>query len=316
MTIHSRAERGIVEGATLGSAIRLPLLMNRTRETFDDALGRTVTLRLARFATPGAYLAIREGDDEDVVLLPGAEVPKGLLVGAMVPVFIYRDSEDRFVATTATPMLELGEVRFLEVKEVGRVGAFFDWGLMKDLLVPFAEQTRDLQVGTRQPIGLYVDSSGRLAGTMRVTEMLEGAPNGLNEGQWLEGESWRNDPEIGLFAIVLRKHVGLVPCVEPHGLKRGEATRFRVTQILDDGKFELSLRAPAHEQLEGDADIIIRAMRRDPEARYSDDMSPDEVRDAFRLSKKAFKRAMGRLFKGGDVVRNDDGSFALSKKHT
>jgi len=281
-------------------------------ESFDDALGRSVTLRFARFGSPGAFLAIRDDDDRDVVLLPGAEVPEGAEVGDTIEVFVYRDSEDRLVATTALPRLELGEVRFLHVKQLGTIGAFFDWGLPKDLLVPFAEQTRELGVGEVHPIGLYVDSSRRLAGTMRISEMLSRKACPFSEGDWVEGESWRLEPEIGLFVIVRRRHVGLVPKGEPIRLKRGESARFRVTQVLDDGKFELSLRAPAHEQMDDDAEAIVAKMHEKPSARFSDDMSPDDIRAEFGLSKKAFKRAMGRLFREGRVVRRDDGSFVLA----
>ena len=240
------------------------------------------------------------------MLLPRAEVPEGAKDGDPIDVFVYLDSDDRPVATRAAPTLVIGEVTFLAVTDVGRFGAFVDWGLPKELLVPFAEQTRDVKVGERHPIGLYVDKSGRLAGTMRVSEML-GAGEGLPRGEWVEGEAWRNEPEIGLFVIVERTRVGLVPASEPHALTRGQSARFRVTNVLPDGKIELSLRGLAHEELEGDAQTILAVLARGASRRVGDHSTPEEIRALFGLSKKAFKRAVGRLLKQRAVEFDGDG---------
>ena len=284
--------------------------------SLEDLLGTTVELPIARLAGPGAFLATGEDASEqsrDVVLLPGAELPEGAVVGTRLQVFIYRDSEDRFIATTIAPALQRGEVAFLRARQRNDVGVFFEWGLAKDLLVPFAEQTREPLIGNVYPIALYIDNSGRLAGTMRISELLHGAPDGLREGQWVEGEAWRNEPEIGLFVIVDKRHVGLLPRFEPHRLQRGDKARFRVAQVLEDGKFELSLRAPAHEQRSDDAEKIVEALRSRPDARFSDDSTPEAVQAAFGLSKKAFKRAVGSLFRAGRVQKDADGMFVLVK---
>src|SRR5687767_1836900 len=181
---------------------------SESTRTIDDLLGRHATLTIRRFGSPGALLAVNESEE---VLLLGGEIPEGAGIGDEVDVFVYLDAEARPIATTRVPKLELGEVAFLEVTELTRFGAFVDWGMPKELLVPFAEQTRDLTVGRREPIGLYLDSSGRLAGTMRITEMLstDGADFELDE--WVDGEAWRNDPEIGLFVIVEKRFVALLP---------------------------------------------------------------------------------------------------------
>ena len=144
----------------------------------SDLLGRQLTLSIRRFASPGAFLALdgqRPSPDEDSILLPNAEVPDDAVVGQKLEVFMYLDSEDRPVLTTRSPKLHLGEVAFLEVTDVTRIGAFVDWGLPKELLVPFSEQTRDMRVGERHAIGLYLDKSERLTGTMRIAEMLRPA---------------------------------------------------------------------------------------------------------------------------------------------
>lgn len=275
-----------------------------------DWLGHTRTLRIARFGRPGAFLALTEVDDGQPgasVLLPAAEVPPGSKVGAPLEVFLYLDSEGRPIATTRQPKVELGEVAFLKVTSCTEFGAFVDWGLPKELLVPFAEQTQPLRPGDRQPIGLYVDSSGRLAGTMRIAELLEERASDFELDEWVDGEAWRNDPEIGLFVIVERAFVGLVPKSEPHHLGRGQTARFRVRNLLVDGKMELSLRAHAHQEIEGDARKILEVLARPGSPRIGDGSPPEQIRQHFGLSKKAFKRAVGWLLKREAVAIDDTG---------
>ena len=273
---------------------------------FDDLLGKTAKLRIVRFGSPGAYLGLG-GEGRDDLLLIGSEIPEGATEGDELTVFVHRDSEGRPIATTRIPKLELGEVAFLEVMQLTDFGAFVDWGLAKELLVPFAQQTVELKVGARHPIGLYVDDTGRLAGTMRVTEMLGEARVEWKLDELVDGEAWRNDPDIGLFVIVERAFVGLVPKEEPHGLSRGEAARFRVSNVLPDGKIELSLRGHAHEELAGDAERILKVLSRSDAPRVSDKSTPEEIRTLFGLSKKAFKRAVGRLLKERSVTIDDAG---------
>ena len=281
------------------------------RANVDELLGRFVELTIDRFGAPGAFLALDDrARGRAALLLPKLEVPEGAHEGDRVEVFVYRDSEDRPIATTREPRLELGEVAFLEVTATGPLGAFVDWGLPKELLVPHREQTTDVHVGERHAIGLFVDRTGRLAGTMRVAEMLrERADFELDE--WVDGEAWRNDPRLGLFVIVERRFVGRVPHDEPHTLARGEAARFRVTNVLPDGRIELSLRGPAHEELDTDADRVATALARNTALHVGDRSSPEEIRVAFGLSKKAFKRAVGRLLKSGRATIDAEGHVRL-----
>jgi predicted RNA-binding protein (virulence factor B family) len=285
------------------------------RATIDDLLGRRARLTIRRFGPPGALLAVNESEE---VLLLGPEIPERAEIGDEVDVFVYLDSEARPIATTREPELELGEVAFLEVTEVTRFGAFVDWGMPKELLVPFAEQTAEMQPGMRYAIGLYLDDSGRFAGTMKVSQMLERARQAHSvqwkEDEWVDGVAWRNDPEIGLFVIVERAFVGLVPAAEPHALTRGQAARFRVTNVLPDGRIELSLRRHAHEELADDASAILSALRRPNAPRIGDGSSPDAIRQAFGISKKAFKRAVGRLLKERSVVIGPDGTLSIAPR--
>lgn len=276
--------------------------------SLDDVLGRVVLARVARFAPPGAYVlpVEEEAREEEGILLPNGEVPEGTEVGSELEVFVYLDSEDRPVATARAPRLEIGDVVFLEVKDVTRVGAFFDWGLAKDLLVPFAEQTKPPAVGERHPVGLYLDGTGRLAGTMKVSELLDDGDAKFDAGEWVEGEAWRKDPDIGVFVIVERGWVGLLPKSEPNTLVRGQAARFRVARVHPDGRIELSLREPAHLAREGDAGRILAELRKG-ELRIGDRSSPEEILTAFGLSKKAFKRAVGHLLAERAVTVDGEG---------
>ena len=276
--------------------------MPNVRPAFEHLLGRFVDLEIRRFGSSGAFLAEAGSEpDAPTLLLLGREIAEGAGVRDRVSAFVYQDSEARPLATTTVPMLALGEVAFLSVTSLTDFGAFVDWGLPKELLVPLAAQTRELQVGERHPIGLYLDDRGRLTGTMRVTEMLGTRSQGFEPDEWVDGEAWRKDPEIGVFVIVERACVGLLPLDEPHTLGRGDAASFRVTNILPDGKLELSLRAHAHEQLEADAKHVLALLQRPGAPQLGDNSPPEQVREAFGLSKKAFKRAVGRLLKLGAV---------------
>jgi predicted RNA-binding protein (virulence factor B family) len=283
----------------------------------ESLLGKVCTLHIRRLRPPGAYLAMdpHGGAEAEAILLPGAEVPQGAEAGTEIEVFVYLDSEDRPIATTRFPRLSLGEVAFLEVTDVTNIGAFVDWGLPKELLLPFAEQTREVEVGDRHPIGLYIDKSGRPAGTMRVREMLAIPRGRFDHDAWVQGEAWRNEPTIGLFVIVERTCVGLVPASEPHRLARGQSAQFRVASVLPDGKIELSLRGHQNEELETDARRILETLTRASTPRVGDFSSPQEIRRVFGLSKKAFKRAVGRLLKARSV-RIDDAGFVVPSRRT
>ena len=274
-----------------------------------DLLGRSTTLPVRRFGSPGAFLALDAADprpDAPTLLLPRSEVPEGAREGDVLSVFVYLDSADRPVATTRAPRLTRGEVTFLAVTDVTRFGAFFDWGLPKELLVPHAEQTRDLRVGERHPVGLYLDDTGRLAGTLKVSEMLT-AGGDFEVDAWVSGESWRKEPGLGVFVIVERRFVGRLPESEPNALSRGEEAQFRVANVLQDGKIELSLRGHAHEEVERDAQRILAALGRAAPPRVGDRSSPEQIRALFGLSKKAFKRAAGRLLKERAVEIDGEG---------
>ncbi len=277
-----------------------------------ELIGRTSTLFVQRLTAPGAFCGPtpKPAPGEPSVLLPRAELDEYLHEGDSFEGFVYLDSEDRPVTTMAAPRLELGQVAFLEVRDVNRYGAFVDWGLPKQLLVPFKEQTRELAVGDWEPIGLDLDRTGRLVGTMRVREFLEDG-GAFERNEWVSGEAWRLEPAIGLFVILERRYVGLLPVQEPHALRRGEQAMFRVAHVQRDGKVELSLRGLLHEELASDGKIILEKLRGKRPPRVSDRTSPEELRALFGLSKKAFKRAVGGLLKDGTLTFDREGYFVL-----
>jgi len=277
-----------------------------------EYLGCVVQLKVLRFTPHGAFLSLdAEADDQSpAILLPGGEVPRGVDVGDPVDVFVYLDSEDRPIATTAEPLVSLGQVAFLRVKDLTNIGAFMDWGLAKDLLLPYAEHTRDIHVGERHPVGLTIDNTGRLAGTMRVTEMLKEKPP-FELGQWVQGEAWRKDPELGVFVILERQYVGLLPIEEGAGLGRGQPGMFRVSRVQRDGKIDLSMRREPQDQRADDGALILAHLGREGAARIGDGLSPDRIRELFGFGKKAFKRAAGTLLKERRVRVDDEGYLVL-----
>lgn len=202
-----------------------------------------------------------------------------------------------------------GEVCFLRVTDVGRHGAFVDWGKPKELLVPFGEQTRRLAPGDFEPIGLLLDREERPFGTMRIRELLYTGGR-FDRDEVVEGEAWREEPGIGVFCILERRYLGLLPAHEPHDLRRGEATTFRVVERLPDGKVVLSLRGRVHEELASDAEHVLAVLARG-NVRVGDRSSPERIADLFGLSKKAFKRAVGRLLKENAAYLDDDGFVRL-----
>jgi uncharacterized protein len=279
---------------------------------FMDLLGRTHSMRILRIGRSGAQLALRGSASEaETILLPRGELPAQAHEGQELEVFVHLDSEDRPIATLREPKLELGQVAFLKVTDVNQFGAFVDFGLVKELLVPWAEQTRELSVGERHPFGLIQDRTGRLAGTMRIRELLQ-VGGRFDRDEWVWGEAWRDEPGIGLFCLIERRFLGLVPASEPHTLHRGEAAQFRVVHVLEDGKLELSLRGHVHEQLDEDAAHVLAVLSRGAPL-VSDQSSPEQLRRLFGLSKKAFKRALGRLLKQGAVQLDERGAVRLPR---
>jgi uncharacterized protein len=218
------------------------------------------------------------------------------------------------VATTRAARLTLGEVDVLTVSDVAPFGAFVSWGLTKDLLVPLREQTRPLRVGDRCAIGLYLDRTQRLAGTMRVAEMLRAEGRRFALDEWVPGVAWREEPGLGLFVILEKRSLALLPATEPHALRTGDASRWRVTHVHPDGKVEVSLRGPRQDEIDQDAGRLLALLTAEQPPRLGDASSPEQIRAQVGISKKAFKRAAGRLLKTGRA--EVDGAGFLRRRRT
>jgi predicted RNA-binding protein (virulence factor B family) len=203
-------------------------------------------------------------------------------------------------------------VGFLKVTDLVPFGAFVDWGLPKELLVPLAEQICEMRIGQFYAIGVIKDDQGRFAGTQRIAEMLSERPP-FEVDEWVDGQAWRREPKLGVFVIVNKQYLGLLPESEPHQLKRGDVAKFRVSRVLPDGKIQLSLRRKAFEELDADAERVLSRLTQSF-FRVSDATSPDIIRERFGLSKKAYKRAVGHLLKQGRVTLDAEGYVVLSKK--
>ena len=260
----------------------------------EEYLGKKRTLMIVKKVEFGVYL----GTKEDKVLLPGKQVPKGLEAGDPVEVFLYRDSDDRLIATTAEPKIQLGEIRKLKVVDTGRIGAFLDWGLEKDLLLPFREQTKKVKVGDQVLAALYVDRSGRLCATMKLYERLrQDAP--YKKDDMVQGTVYESSDNFGVFVAVDDCYSALIPKREVYGeLQAGDVVEARVTRVHEDGKMDLSLRKKAFLQMDEDAGKVLERLKENGGSLpFTDKADPELIKRELGLSKNAFKRAVGRLLK-------------------
>lgn len=264
-------------------------------------LGKVQELMILRERDFGVYVGEYVGD-EAAVLLPKKQVPAGAGLGDSVKVFIYKDSSDRLIATTATPKLQLGETGLLEVKEISKIGAFLDMGLEKDLLLPFKEQTHPVRKGEKCLVSLYVDKSRRLAATMRVYSRMSNQSPYKAEDH-VEGTVYEINPKIGAFVAVDNRYYGLIPKSEMYrAFREGEQIQARVMRVREDGKLDLCMRERAHVQMESDADQILKVIDEfEGVLPFTDKAKPEVILREFNMSKNAFKRAVGRLLKEGKI---------------
>ncbi len=253
----------------------------------------------------GVYLAENPKEKEQV-LLPKKEVPEDCAVNDKLEVFLYRDSKDRLIATRREPKLLLYHVAPLTVKEVTRVGAFLNWGLEKDLLLPFSEQTKRVKEGEELLAALYVDKSGRLCATMKIYPYLFcNSPYRINDE--VEGRVYEISGNFGVFVAVDDKYSALIPKREGQGaLKVGDKVHARVTDVKEDGKLDLSVRKKAYLQMDQDADLVMEVLEENHGVLpFDDHADPELIRTKFGFGKNAFKRAVGHLMKEGRVAIRD-----------
>ncbi len=267
-------------------------------------LGKKQPLLIVKELDFGVYLGeTLNASMDDRVLLPKKQVPQGSRTGDTIEVFLYKDSKDRIIATTNKPLLSVGEVGKLKVSQVTKIGAFLDWGLEKDVLLPYKEQTVKVQEGDEVLAALYVDKSSRLAATMKVYRYLECA-SGYEKDDTVRGTVYEIREDMGAFVAVDDRYSALIPRRELYGeIKVGDVVTARVAGVKEDGKLDLSVREKAYLQIEKDAVRLVEIMESHGGVLpFTDKADPDVIRRETDMSKNEFKRAVGNLLKSGRIV--------------
>lgn len=266
-------------------------------------LGRKQELVVVKTVDFGVYL----GEDQNAgvderVLLPKKQVPENCNIGDKIEVFLYKDSRDRLIATVNIPKLMVGEVGFLKVSQVTKIGAFLDWGLEKDILLPYKEQTRKVREGEEVLAALYIDKSSRLAATMNVYEYLR-KDSEYKKDDIVTGMIYQTSDNFGVFVAVDNIYSALIPKKEVVGeLRIGDTVQARVTGVKPDGKLDLSVREKAYLQIEKDAVKILQIIDSfDGVLPFTDRANPEVIKRETQMSKNEFKRAIGNLLKNGKV---------------
>ena len=254
----------------------------------------------------GIYLA-ENPQDEVRVLLPAKQVPAETKIGDKLRVFLYKDSSDRLIATTNEPKLVIGELAVLTVKEIGKIGAFLDWGLEKDLFLPFKEMTQKVQSGDEVLVTLYIDKSQRLCASTKGLYNLLSKESPYNKDDIVTGRVYEFSDNFGTFVAVDDHYSARIPKFEDHSfLKIGDVIEAKVVSVKPDGKLDLTIREKAYIQMDTDAEKILELL--DSYAGvlpFSEKASPEVIKRETGLSKNAFKRAIGHLYKERKIDLSD-----------
>lgn len=265
-------------------------------------LGKKQVLTVVKKVDFGVYL----GSDEERVLLPKRQVRTGIELGDPIEVFLYKDSDDRLIATTNEPKIELGELAVLDVIDTGKFGAFLDWGLEKDLFLPFKQQTAKVEKGDKCLVSLYVDKSQRLCATMKVYELLS-KDSPYQKDDEVQGIIYDISDNFGAFVAVDHQFSALIPKKDSFGKFRvGQTVQARVAAVKPDGKLDLSVKDKIPMQMDKDAEFILKEMeKRGGMLPFTDKADPEMLKKEFNMSKNAFKRAIGRLLKEKKIQINE-----------
>ena len=269
----------------------------RRRQEMSLRLGEIQKLEIVKKVEFGVYLA-EPGREDDKVLLPVKQVPAGAGVGDIMEVFLYKDSKDRLIATTKRPKLIMGEATLLTVAQMGKIGAFLDWGLEKDLLLPFKQQRGRIKEGDQVLVSLYVDKSERLCATMNVYEHLL-SDSTYKKDDRVSGRVYEISNNFGAFVAVDDKYSALIPKNELYGeVEPGQIISARVIKVQDDGRLLLSIREKAYLQIDKDAEKILRLLDSyEGSLPFTDKSAPEVITHETGMSKNEFKRAVGHLLK-------------------
>jgi len=269
-------------------------------------------LRVIKEVDFGVYL---DGGEHEEILLPRRYVSEDCKVDNIIKVFIYLDSEDRFIATTETPYAMVGDFALLKVVAVESVGSFLDWGLLKDLLVPFGEQSPTMEIGKSYIVRIYVDKqSNRIAATTRLDRYLDNTPGNFHAAQEVELLIC-NQTDIGYKAIINCTHWGVIYSNEVfQPLKSGQKTKGYIKKVREDNKIDLSLHKPGYERVDDITDTILNVLKEQGGfISVTDKSSPEAINKLFGVSKKTYKKAIGAIYRKRLITIEDDGIRLISK---
>jgi len=274
-------------------------------------IGKYNTLKIARDTKVGLYLT----DGTEDILLPNKYVPKEFEVGDDLIVFIYLDHEERKVATTLEPYILLNEFALLRVNYVNKFGAFLDWGLEKDLFVPFREQARPMEKGKRYLVFMYIDhETQRLAATSKINQFLDNSELTVAEGDEVS-LIVSHITEIGINVIINELHKGLMYKGEVYeDLRTGDRITGYIKTIRPDNKIDVTLQKPGHESIEPNAEKVLDELRASRGfLRLNDDSHPEDIKTVMKMSKKSFKKAIGTLYKQKLIEIKEDGIYLVKE---
>ena len=288
---------------------------NRKKRTKDlIELGKRQNLTVVKKVDFGVYLAENEQASAagERVLLPNKQVPEGTGLHDTVNVFIYKDSQDRRIATCQKSLLEMGQIALLRVVSVSKIGAFLDWGLEKDLFLPFKEQTVRVREGDECLVTLYVDKSERLCATMKLYHSLH-TDSPYKEGDTVRGRVYEISDNFGVFLAIDHLYSALIPKKEAQGkYKPGDEVTVRVVKVREDGKLTVSPHQKAYLQMDVDCDNIMQVLDEFAGVLpFDDHVSPEVIKREFGISKAAFKRAVGRLLKEEKITIKEGRIYRL-----
>lgn len=271
-------------------------------------LGEYQKLVVSSKTSSGYYLKTPDSTLEVDIFLPGNQVPEETEIGDEFELFVYRDSKDRLITTTRKPVVTLHKLALLKVVKASEFGAFLQWGLERDLFLPFSEQLHPVKKGEFVLIRVYIDKSERLCATMKIQKELMTHPD-FKVGELHQATVYRINEEIGIFVAVEDFYDGLILKHDVFGSPEiGEKLELYISRIRDDGRLLMSFKKSVPLQIEDDIVYILDQLKKaDGFLPYNDSSTPESIRSNFNMSKKAFKRALGRLYKAKQITILEDG---------
>lgn len=278
------------------------------------AIGKYNTLTILRDTKVGLFLG--NGNEAEDILLPNKYVPNQFEIGDDLTVFVYLDHEERPVATTLEPYILLNEFALLRVNYVNQVGAFMDWGMEKDILVPFKEQARPMEKGKRYLVYLYMDEkTNRLVASSKTNQFLNNDHLTVEKGEEVD-LIVSHITEIGINVIINEQHKGLVYKDEVYddAIRTGDRMRGYIKTIRPDNKIDISLQKLGFENIEPNAQKILDELKASRGfLRLHDNSHPEDIKTVLKMSKKTFKKAIGSLYKDKLIAIKEDGIYLITE---